>query len=94
MYKRQDAGVAISWPNTWQLIEAGLWGGGHGYENWRGEIAYQSLPGSEPLAAFFGAPNLGVSNWLSMIISSGVLIMQAIMAWFVGQVIFKGKEVD
>ena len=89
-----DAGVAISWPNTWQLIEAGLWGGGHGYENWRGEIAYQSLPGSEPLAAFFGAPNLGVSNWLSMIISSGVLIMQAIMAWFVGQVIFKGKEVD
>ena len=48
-----DAGVAISWPNTWQLIEAGLWGGGHGYENWRGEIAYQSLPGSEPLAAFF-----------------------------------------
>ncbi len=89
-----DAGVAISWPNTWQLIEAGLWGGGHGYENWRGEIAYQSLPGSEPLAAFFGTPNLGVSNWLSMIISSGVLIMQAIMAWFVGQVIFKGKEVD
>ena len=46
-----DAGVASSWPNM-ATIEAGLWGGGHGYENWRGEIAYQS--GSEPLAAFFG----------------------------------------
>ena len=35
-----DAGVAISWPDNWQLIEIGLWGGGHGEENWLGEMAY------------------------------------------------------
>ena len=29
-----DVGVAISWPDNWQLIEIGLWGGGHGEENW------------------------------------------------------------
>ena len=27
-----DAGVAIGWPDNWQLIEIGLWGGGHGEE--------------------------------------------------------------
>ena len=89
-----DAGVAISWPDNWQLIEIGLWGGGHGEENWLGEMAYVALPAAEPLAAFSGSPNLGVSNWLSFLISTLVLVFQGAMFWFVGQSIFKGKEVD
>jgi len=35
-----------------------------------------------------------VSNWLSFVISTVVLLFQGIMAWFIGQSIFKGKEVD
>ncbi|MFL2982119.1 MAG: ABC transporter permease [Candidatus Poseidoniaceae archaeon] len=89
-----DAGVTISWPDNWQLIQVGLWGGGQGEENWLGQIDYAALPGAEPLAAFTGSPNLGVSNWLSFVISTVVLLFQGIMAWFIGQSIFKGKEVD
>ena len=89
-----DAGVAISWPDNWPLIEIGLWGGGQGEENWLGEMAYVALPAAEPLAAFSGSPNLGVSNWLSFLISTLVLVFQGAMFWFVGQSIFKGKEVD
>ena len=88
------AGVAISWPDNWFLIETGLWGGGHGEENWLGEINYAPLPGAEPLSAFSGNPNLGVSNWIAFVISTGVLVIQGVAAWFIGQSIFKGKEVD
>lgn len=88
-----DAGVTISWPDNWQLVQIGLWGGGHGEENWWG-IDYAPLPGAEPLALFTGNPNLGVSNWLSFVISTLVLIFQGVMAWFIGQSIFKGKEVN
>ncbi len=89
-----DAGVAISWPDNWQLIEIGLWGGGHGEENWLGQVDFVALPGAEPLGAFSGSPNLGVSNWLAFVISTVVLLFQGIMAWFIGQSIFKGKEVE
>ena len=89
-----DAGAAIGWPDNWQLIEIGLWGGGHGEENWLGEVAFIPLPGAEPLSVFSGSPNLGVSNWLAFVISTIVLIFQGIMAWFIGQTIFKGKEVN
>ena len=89
-----DAGAAVGWPDNWQLIEIGLWGGGHGEENWLGEVAFIPLPGAEPLSVFSGSPNLGVSNWLAFVISTIVLIFQGIMAWFIGQTIFKSKEVN
>lgn len=89
-----DSGVAICWPDNWQLIQSGLWGGGQGTENFLGEPEYVPLPGAEPLDVFSGSPNLGTSSWLSLIISTLVLVFQGIMSWFVGQSIFKGKEVD
>lgn len=89
-----DAGAAIGWPDNWQLVEVGLWGGGHGEENWLGDVSYVALPGAEPLAVFSGNPNLGVSNWLAYVISTLVLAFQGFMAWFIGQSIFKGKEVN
>ena len=89
-----DAGVSLAWPDNWYLIEVGLWGGGHGEENWLGEMSYAALPGAEPLNAFSGGHNLGVSNWLALVISTMVLVVQGIAAWFIGQSIFKGKEVD
>mgnify|MGYP001373491232 FL=1 len=89
-----DAGTAICWPDNWQLIEVGLWGGGQGEQNWLGEYEYVALPGAMPLAAFSSSSGLGVSEWLAFVISTVVLIFQGIMSWFIGQAIFKGKEVD
>ena len=65
-----------------------------GRKNWLGEIAYVALPAAEPLAGFSGSPNLRVSNWLSFLISTLLLVFQGAMSWFIGQSIFKGKEVD
>lgn len=92
-----DAGTLIFWPDNFLLIEKGLWGGGHVYDApifFTGEIVYEPLPGAEPLSGFSANPGLGLSNWASMLTSTLVLIFQGIMAWYIGQTIFKGKEVD
>ena len=89
-----DSGVAVCWPDNWQLIQSGLWGGGQGEENWLGEMDYKPLPAAVPLETFSGDSNLGVSSWLALIISSLVLVFQGALSWFIGQSIFKGKEVD
>ncbi len=89
-----DSGAAICWPDNWQLIESGLWGGGQGEENWLGESQYAALPGAEPLQAFSGNSGLGVSEWIAFVIATVVLLFQGVMSWFIGQTIFKGKEVD
>ncbi|MDC0557173.1 ABC transporter permease subunit [Candidatus Poseidoniaceae archaeon] len=90
-----DSGVAVCWPDNWQLIEMGLWGGGEVVEdNWLGETEYAALPGAQPLRTFSGNGGLGVSNWIAFVISSLVLVFQGALSWFIGQSIFKGKEVD
>ncbi len=89
-----DVGAAISWPDNWSFIQAGLWGGGHGEVSFWGQQDYDALPGAEPLAAFSGQHGLGVSNWVAFVISTLVLLFQASISWFIGQAIFKGKEVD
>ena len=90
-----DSGVAVCWPDNWQLIEMGLWGGGNVVEeNWLGETEYAALPGAQPLQTFSGNSGLGVSEWIAFVISTLVLLFQGIISWFIGQAIFKGKEVD
>ena len=89
-----DSGVAVCWPDNWQLIQSGLWGGGQGEENWLGEMDYKPLPAAVPLETFSADSNLGVSSWLAFVISSLVLVFQGALSWFIGQSIFKGKEVD
>ena len=92
-----DSGVAICWPDNWQFIQSGMWGGGQISEGWDlgGEaVNYEPLPGAEPLQAFSGSSGLGVTGWIAFVISTLVLLFQGIMSWFIGQAIFKGKEVD
>jgi hypothetical protein len=73
----------------------GLWGGGNVVEeNWLGEVEYAALPGAQPLQTFSGNSGLGVSEWIAFVISTLVLLFQGIISWFIGQAIFKGKEVD
>lgn len=90
-----DAGVALSWPDNWNLIEMGLWGGGNGdYYSWSGRWNYNALPGAEPLAVFSGKSGLNMANWAAFVTATMVLLVQGIVAWFIGQTLFKGKEVD
>lgn len=89
-----DAGTAISWPDNWALIEMGLWGGGHGESNWIGDVAFTALPGAIPLALFTSQTGLDMPEWLALVTATFVLIFQAGMAWFIGQALFKGKEVE
>ena len=92
-----DAGTLIFWPDNFFLIEQGLWGGGHQFDEpdfFTGEVAYVDLPGAQALAGFSGDPGLGISAWASMLTASLVLTFQGAIAWYIGQTIFKGKEVD
>jgi hypothetical protein len=52
------------------------------------------LIGNEPLRFFSSGHGLGVTNWVAALIASLVLIFQAAAAWFIGQSLFKGKEMD
>ena len=55
----------------------------------------EELIGSEPLQYFFANPGLGnLSPFLSMIIATVVLLIQAIALLFIGGAIFKGKEIE
>ncbi len=55
----------------------------------------EELIGSEPLQYFFATPGLGdVSPFLSMIIATVVLLIQATALLFLGGAIFKGKEIE
>ena len=89
-----DAATAICWPDNWALIEMGLWGGGHGDSNWIGDVVFTALPGAIPLALFSSNTGLDMPEWLALVTATFVLIFQAGMAWFIGQALFKGKEVE
>ena len=91
-----DAGAAIVWPDMAMFIEMGNWGGGNNNCSWE---MYEdgncgSLVGNEPLSFFTSAHGLGVSNWIAALIASLVLLTQTVAAWFIGQSLFKGKEMD
>ncbi len=87
-----DAGAAITWPDMAMFLEMGEWAGGNG--NAQSGDEGGSLIGSGPLRFFSSAHGLGVSNWVAALIASLVLVTQAVAAWFIGQSIFKGKEMD
>ena len=90
-----DAGAAMTWPDMAMFIEMGEWGGGNDNCQW-GTPGDEcgSLIGSGPLRFFSSGHGLGVSNWVAALIASLVLTIQAIAAWFIGQSLFKGKEMD
>jgi hypothetical protein len=35
-----------------------------------------------------------MANWAAFVTATMVLLVQGIVAWFIGQTLFKGKEVD
>jgi hypothetical protein len=89
-----DAGAAMTWPDMAMFIEMGEWVGKQSCD--RSTLGDECGPliGSEPLRFFSSGHGLGVTNWVAALIASLVLIFQAAAAWFIGQSLFKGKEMD
>jgi ABC-type transport system involved in multi-copper enzyme maturation permease subunit len=91
-----DSATMIFWPDNNTLIEVGLWGGGQSVTSWfSGEERFVSLPAAEALSTFSGSTSgLSLAPWASAVTASLVLIIQAAMSWFIGQIVFKSKEID
>jgi hypothetical protein len=89
-----DAGAAMTWPDMAMFIEMGEWVGDNNCQWGTEGDECGPLIGSEPLKFFSSGHGLGVSNWVAALIASLVLIVQAAAAWFIGQSLFKGKEMD
>ncbi len=54
-----------------------------------------SIEGAGPLSYFSSKPALGnFSPFVSMLISTIVLVIQAAALWLVGGLLFKGKEIE
>ena len=85
-----DAAAMMVWPNLDMFIEMGAWGGGGD----GGSIFGSSLQGTAPLNFFSSKPGLGLSPFVATIISTLVLLLQAAVFWFLGSVLFKGKEIQ
>lgn len=86
-----DSAAMLVWPDLDLFIQMGLWGGGgEGTGLWS-----SSIEGAIPLNYFSSKPSLGnFSPFISMLISTIVLLVQAAALWLVGGLIFKGKEIE
>jgi hypothetical protein len=86
-----DSAAVLVWPDLDLFIQMGLWGGG-------GEgtgLFGSSIEGAGPLSYFSSKPALGnFSPFVSMLISTIVLVIQAAALWLVGGLLFKGKEIE
>jgi len=85
-----DSAAMLVWPNLDLFILMGNWGGG-GVGSWNFD---SSLDGAGPLGFFSSKPGLGLSAFSGTIVATLVLLFQAIIFWFVGGAIFKGKEIQ
>ena len=86
-----DSAAMLVWPDSDLFIQMGLWGGdGDG-----GGLFGSSLEGAAPLSYFSSKPSLGnIGPFVSMLIATAVLLVQAAVLWLVGGILFKGKEIE
>ncbi len=86
-----DSAAMLVWTDLDLFIQMGIWGGGGEGTGFFGT----SIEGAGPLQYFSSKPSLGdISPFLSMLISSLVLIIQAAVLWLLGGLLFKGKEIE
>lgn len=78
-----DAGAALAWADTPLLIQMGNWGGGYG-----------PLEGAEALSIFASTPGLELGALATIVVSSLVLVFQAVACWLLGSTLFKSKEIE
>jgi len=86
-----DSAAMMVWPDAELLIQSGLF---IQSDVNNGDFD-TSLIGAGPLNYFYSEPGLGnISPFLSMIIATVVLLIQAAFLLFIGGAIFKGKEIE
>ena len=85
-----DAASLVVWPDMGLFISMGMWGGGHG----GGGFWDNSLEGADALNAFASDTGLGISPIATIVVSTFVLLFQALILWLIGSAIFKGKEIE
>ncbi|MBL6885211.1 ABC transporter permease [Candidatus Poseidoniaceae archaeon] len=86
-----DSAAMMVWPNLDVFILMGEWGGGGQGSDIFGS---SSLRGTVPLYFFSSKPGLGLSGFASSIVATLVLLVQAVVFWFIGGALFKGKEIQ
>jgi hypothetical protein len=91
-----DACASMVYPNTPFLITQGKSvSGGDDFSALTGYISSpNNLPGTESLNSFWNAPSLGFSPFITLLISVFVLLAMVVSMLFIGQAIFKGKEIS
>ena len=87
-----DSAAYLVWPDMDMFTAAGAWAGGTGETS----IFFgtgNALPGYNALEWAQSDLGLGMGPYATSIVSMIVLVCQAAFFWFIGQLIFKSKEI-
>ena len=88
-----DSGAYLAWPDMAMFTEAGAWAGGSNDMSSFLFIGGNELPGYGALEWAQSDLGLGMGPYATTIVSILVLFSQALFFWFIGQLIFKSKEI-
>ncbi len=88
-----DSGAYLVWPDMAMFTEAGSWAGGSNPDGFFFFGGGNELPGYGALEWAQSDLGLGMGPYATTVVSLIVLLFQAIFFWFIGQLIFKSKEI-
>ena len=91
-----DACATMIYPDTPILIaQGGSISSGDDFSALTGYVGSSGpLPGTEALNSFWNSLSLGFSPFITLLISVFVLLAMVVSVLFIGQAIFKGKEIS
>ena len=88
-----DSGAYLVWPDMAMFTEAGSWAGGSNPDGFFFFGGGNELPGYGALEWAQSDLGLGLGPYATTVVSVIVLVFQATFFWFIGQLIFKSKEI-
>ena len=88
-----DSGAYLVWPDMAMFTEAGSWAGGSNPDGFFFFGGGNELPGYGALEWAQSDLGLGMGPYATTVVSVIVLLFQATFFWFIGQLIFKSKEI-
>jgi hypothetical protein len=89
-----DSGALLVWPDMDMFTQAGYWAGGSNDGSSFFFSGADSLPGYSALEWAQSDLGLGMGPYPTIIVSMIVLLAQAAFFWFIGQLVFKSKEIE
>ncbi len=88
-----DSGAYLAWPDMAMFTQAGEWAGGSNQGDTFLFFGGNELPGHGALEWAQSDLGLGMGPYATTVLSVVVLLFQATFFWFIGQLIFKSKEI-